>query len=698
MLAMVAAVAMIAAQVLAKATRDALFLSTFPATSLPMVMAGSAALSIVVVLLVSRLMTRLSPARVVPVVFAVNGLLFVAEWALTGPLPRAAAVALYLHTSSLGAIAISSFWSVVNERFDPHTAKRVISQVAGGAALGGVVGGVAAWQLAGLVSLPSLLLVLAGSNAVAAIGIARIGAPPARADGPSDAEAPSGLAVLGQVSYLRQLALLIVLIAIGEAAIDYVFKASAAANYTTGSTLVTFFAIFHMVAAVAAFALQTTLARRALATLGLAGTVALLPGVVVFGSVVGLLFPALWTAVALRGSAAVAENSFYRSGYELLYTPLAPEKKRPTKSVIDVGVARLGMAAGAGLVMLFLAIAPERAETVLIVVALVAALSSLAVASFLHTGYVNALADSLRSGFVKLDDSDVLDRTTHRTLSQTTMALDRDKLLREIAAMRQGSAEIAEHDGAANEADDVLLHAAADLRSGDEERMRRCLRAHDNIDPRLVGFVIPLLADARLLRDVVPTLRKVAGQVTGQLVDALLAESSPAAIRRRIPRVLSTCLSQRAADGLVLGLDDELFEVRDWCGVALLSITEKAPDIVIESATIFAAARREAELDGTSTAMRGTRHLEHIFRVLSLTLDREPLQLAFRALGLDDELLRGTALEYLDNVLPADLHELIGPQLGKRPSPSPKRRPARPRAEIVEELLTTMNIPRDRIV
>ena len=697
MLAMVAAVAMIAAQVLSKATRDAFFLSNFPATSLPTVMAGSAALSIVVVLLVSRLMTRLTPARVVPAVFAVNGLLFVAEWALSTPYPRVAAVAVYLHTSSLGATAISSFWSVVNERFDPHTAKRVIGRVAGGAALGGVVGGIASWQLAGLMALPNLLLVLGGTTGVAALTIARIGGPPPRADEPRDGESPSGIAVLGQVSYLRQLALLIVLIAIGESAIDYVFKASAAANYTTGSTLVTFFAIFHMAAAVAAFALQTTVAKRALATLGLAGTVALLPGIVVFGSVIGLLFPALWSAVALRGGAAVAENSFYRSGYELLYTPLAPAQKRPTKTVIDVGVARLGMAAGAGLVMLFLAIAPERADTVLIVVALAASLSALAVASFLHTGYVEALADSLRSGFVKLDESDVIDRTTHRTLSQTTMALDRDKLLREIAAMRMGTAEPADKPDDGSEREDEILRAVAELRSGDEDRVRRCLRDQDEIDPLLVPFVIPLVANSRLLRDVVPTLRKVANQVTGQLVDALLLADSPAAIRRRIPRVLSTCLNQRAADGLVLGLDDDLFEVRDWCGVALLSITEKAPDIAIARKTIFAAARREAELDAASTAIRGNRHLEHTFRILSLTLEREPLQLAFRALGLDDEILRGTALEYLDNVLPADLHELLAPQLGRRKSPTRRPRPARPRAEIVEELLTTMNIPRDRL-
>ena len=69
-----AAGAMIAQQVAGKAARDALFLSNFPATSLPPMMAASAVLSLMGVVYLSRLISRHSPARVVPLIFAASAI------------------------------------------------------------------------------------------------------------------------------------------------------------------------------------------------------------------------------------------------------------------------------------------------------------------------------------------------------------------------------------------------------------------------------------------------------------------------------------------------------------------------------------------------------------------------------------------------------------------------------------------------
>jgi len=49
---------------------------------------------------------------------------------------------------------------------------------------------------------------------------------------------------------------------------------------------------------------------------------------------------------------------------------------------------------------------------------------------------------------------------------------------------------------------------------------------------------------------------------------------------------------------------------------------------------------------------RANRSLEHLFTLLSLILPRRTLRLAFHALHTDDPQLRGTALEYLETVLP----------------------------------------------
>lgn len=687
---------MIAAQVAGKATRDAYFLSLHPASDLPSVIGASAVLSIATVLIVARAMTRFSPARVVPIAFAVNASLFVGEWALSHQMPPLTAVVVYLHTASLGATVISAFWSMINERFDPHTARRAMGGIAAGSTFGGVVGGAGAWALAGVIPLPSMLLVLAVLSSSAAVAATRIGSPTAiaRTHEPAKPRA-SALRALGEMPYLRQLALLVALVAFGEATVDYVFKASADAHFASAERLVTFFAVFHMSTAVAAFALQTALAKKALAGIGLAGTLAFLPGIVVAGGVLALLFPAVWSVVVLRGGAATMQNSFYRSGYELLYTPLVPEKKRPTKTLIDVGFERLGTAAGAGLLMLVLALTTTRIEAILLVIAIGTALAALAIASLLHTGYVSALADSLRAGFVKLASDDVVDRTTHRTLSNTTMALDREKLLHEIAAMRARSGlvdprepQLSAAEAAALDVDDPLLHAIADLRSGNARRVRARLSARRAIDPLLVPFVIPLLGKHETLRDAIAALRTVAHRATGQLVDALLDPEVDDVVRRRLPRVLSTCRTQRAADGLVAGLDDERFEVRDWCAVALETIVEKTPDIRIDPDTAFAAARREAESIPRGSARIDDRRIEHVFRVLALVLDREPVRLAYRALALEDDVLRGTGLEYLENVLPASVQSALSPHLGRRPHRRARRRP---KQEIVDELLSSMS-------
>ncbi len=65
---------------------------------------------------------------------------------------------------------------------------------------------------------------------------------------------------------------------------------------------------------------------------------------------------------------------------------------------------------------------------------------------------------------------------------------------------------------------------------------------------------------------------------------------------------------------------------------------------------------------------RAGESLAHVFTLLSLVLPREPLQLAFRGLQTDDPHLRGTALEYLDSVLPSAIRQRLWPFLDHRPA------------------------------
>jgi len=80
---------------------------------------------------------------------------------------------------------------------------------------------------------------------------------------------------------------------------------------------------------------------------------------------------------------------------------------------------------------------------------------------------------------------------------------------------------------------------------------------------------------------------------------------------------------------------------------------------------------------------RAGESLAHVFTLLSLVLPREPMQLAFRGLQTDDPQLRGTALAYLDSVLPVTVKQHLWPFLEQRPGPHR----ARPREEAIAELL-----------
>ena len=693
-----AAFALVAQQVAGKAVRDGFFLSHFAATELPRVMIAAAGLAVVIVLGVGKLMSRLGPRKVAPVLVAVHAGLFVAEWALSGAHPGPAAALVYVHTAAFGAAVISAFYSTVNERFDPHTARQVISRIAGGATAGGVIGGVGAWQLSEHLAVADLLPVLAVVGVVALVAViafARDGAfEPVET---SDTE--GGLAVLARTPYLGYLALLVGLGALAEAVVDYVFKASAASALASPAELVGFFALFHTALGVGTFLLQLVLARRSLGRFGLAPTVAVLPFAIIGLGAVALLAPALAVITGLRGAQGGLENSLFRSGYELFYTPLPRAIKRPTKTLVDVGAEKLGAAVGSGLALLAVLAPAPVTRTVLLAIAIAVGLAMLLVTRQLHHGYVGALADSLRSGAIELDPDEAIDATTRQTLGDTT-ALDRKQLLAEIDALRRR--EGGGDDPPALEpivvSGDPILAAVADLRSGDRQRIRAALRRSSPLDPRLVGHAVDLLASKAHLATAIAALATSLPRSAGQLGDAIRDAQTDVVIRRRLPRVLRTSGDPRVLGALGAALEDAVFEVRYRSAAALLHIAERDHGIDVDRDRVLSLALAEidrgggqlADDDDVSTsfereaaAYKLDQTLTHVFTLLALVLDREPLHLAFCALGADDRSLRGTGREYLDNVLPPELRGALAPVLDQRTSRQVRRRAAE---EIVREL------------
>ena len=665
---------LIAQQTAGRATRDALFLSTVPVAFLPAVMMASSAASVVAVGALSWALARRSPFRVLPVAAGLSSVLLLLEWLLCLAAPKVAAVAVYLHLSLFGGTLLSGFWSLINERFDPYTAKKVVGRIGFGASVGGVAGGLMAWAASRLIPVPSMLLVMALLTLAAMAGMVGLGRQHPAAAGiapPAAPGAPSALSTLRRVPYLRDLALVVAIGAITDSLLDYVLKSQAASTFSRGSQLMSFFAIINTVFGLLSLVVQAGLSRSSLRTLGLAGTVAVRPATVLVVALLGMIDPRMWVAILARAGQDINTSSLFRSGYELLFTPLPEAEKRPTKAVVDVGFDKLGSLVGGAVALLAVALVPTQTARVLFALAAVLCVAALAFTGRLHRGYVRTLEQSLRAGRVRLDLSDVPDEATRVTFAQTGLALDRDTLLREIEALRAG-----EDAGGG----DRVLQAITELRSGDHDRVRRALRQTREPSAALVPHLIPLLAPDDLFVEVLRALRRVAPAVTGQLLDALLDPNEDPAVRRRLPRVLKVCATARAVHGLLLGLGDTRLDVRAQCALALASITSRHPELGVPRADVFSAVRREV------SEAEGAPDLDHVFTLLSLVLEREPLQIALQALRGPDRSLRGTALEYLENVLPEGLRQALWPSLGER---TPPPRVPRTRQDVMNELLSS---------
>ncbi|HJS58171.1 MAG TPA: hypothetical protein VKA01_08735, partial [Vicinamibacteria bacterium] len=420
--AMLCAGAMIAQQVGVKATRDALFLSSFDASALPTMVMASAVVSIGFVVLAGRLLAALGPARLVPVAFAPSGGILVGLSALAAGAPRAAAVVTYLHVATFGAVLISVFWSLVVERFDPRAAKSRVARIAGAGTLGGVLGGVAAERIAATLGIGAVLLFLAALHLSCAYAVHLMRR--AGEGGRSSTTAPSepresAARLFREDGYLRSVATLVCLLSVSVALMDYIFKTRAVAAYGVGAPLLRFFAAFYTATALLAFVGQIGLSRPALERLGLANTVGTLPLSVAAGGIASLVAPGLASAAGLRGAEAVLRGGLYRPAYELLYTPLPPREKRATKTFVDVALERFGDIAGGLTTRLALALAPQGASAVLSGIVAALGLAGVIVARTLQRGYVRALERSLLSRAVELDPSEILDETTRAVVLVT---------------------------------------------------------------------------------------------------------------------------------------------------------------------------------------------------------------------------------------------------------------------------------------
>jgi ATP:ADP antiporter, AAA family len=663
--------ALIAHQVGGKATRDALFLSQFPVSSLAWMVVVASILAIVTGAASARLMSRIPPSRLIPRAFLASAVLLGLQWTLSNRSNALVAVLLYLQMAALGSTLISGFWSLLGDRFDPHSARKHFGRVVAAGTVGGMIGGFLAERVGTSFGVTSMLPVLAALDLVSAIlttGLARGITEPTGERRPKEDNQRTasksrftGLRMLRDEPYLRSLALIIVLTTLSGGLLDFVFKARAVAAYHGGPDLVRFFAVFYTGIGVITFLVQIGLSRASLEKMGLAGTIGSLPFAVAVGGF-GALIPGVWSATFARASEAVLRSSLFRSGYELFFAAVPQRERRRVKPLLDIGFDRLGDILGGALITVFLLAGSVVATPLMLVVAAAAGIIGLLLSRQLHHGYVDALENNLLNQSIHIELSDIRDSTTRsavlRTLSNGIRIPEtKDRPAPPIATQPKVV--------------DPVLNRVSALRSNNPESVRAALR--QPLDATLAAHVITLLAWDEVAEGAVTALQKTAPSIIGQLVDGLLDPLQEFAVRRRIPRVLSVTDSQRAFDGLVQGLFDHRFEVRFQSGRALAQIQDRATAINADHSLITQAVLRELSVEKgvweSRSLIDAQDHKpsnvssEHVFRLLSLILPKEPLRIAYRGLYSEDERWKGMALEYLETVLPEEVRKTIRPLL-----------------------------------
>jgi hypothetical protein len=701
--ASVTAATSIAFQVGSKATRDALFLHAFGYGALPAMIMATSVVAIGFAFLSARALTAWGPARVIPAAFTASAALLLVEWAIALWSTPTAAVLVYLHCGSLGGLLISGFWSLINERFDPRTAKLHLGPISLWGTLGGALSGAIGARVSRTLPATAMLPILAALHLVAAAAVARVrlGAgplrpvPSGRAADPSK-DVRSGLQAVARSGYLRGLVTLILLVTISEGFLDLVLKSRAASAFRDEGELLRFFSVFYAGLSVVTLLVQATASRAVLGTLGPARAAAVLPAGVAVASAGAFIAPGLPASAFAKGAESVLSNSIFRGGYEVLFTPVSAREKRGVKPLADVGAARVGDLITAGIARGVLAVSVFQA-TILTALAFAASVAAFVASLRLHGGYVRELERGLRSRAIELDLSEVRDATTQSIMLRTLDPLEMSRIL----PASRGGRPVPK-----GRPDSPHAGRIADLRSREPERVRRSLR-EDPIAAALVPEAISLLAWDEVARDAIESLRRAGAVVIEPLISDLLDPREEFAIRRRIPLVLATYKDPRAVEGLEHGLADRRFEVRYRCGRGLSHLTEVDPSLHAKPAVVHEAVLREVsagarvwegrrlldQLDDEAWSPvlddaireRADKSLEHVFTLLALVLPRQPLRIAFRGLHVNDMFLRGTALEYLESALPPDIRKPLWPYLEDR---RPRRPPSvRPTEEALARLL-----------
>jgi len=702
--------------VLARSLREALYLSAFDVRTLPYITGAVALLSIPIVGAFSKMLARYSPKKVLIGLLFILAAGLVALWALAVAWAvtefRSAAIVTFYLWTALGTLLLTSgFWVVTSEFFPVRGAKRLFGLIGAGGTAGAMVMGslliwlarhfTPVWLQLWLVGL--LVLFFCALQFLPKIEVAAA----AKQEGSSTLE--SAVAVW-KSPHLRTIGWIIFVVGVATALLDYQFKALAQASFDTPEQLTGFFGAFYGWTGAAALLIQLAIVARFLGWAGVAWTLALLPVILLLGSVGMLIVPSLILVTAVRGADATLRKSLYRSALEVLYVPMPSLLRRKTKTFIDSVLDSLGEGVGAAVIFFFITLSGLSFRYLsLFIIGLSGVL--LVLSRKMGRQYFSTVKEQLQlsgsdartvAAAAQLEGRDLLSGTFTRLDIRALVDEGGEPLFESPAAQPSQESEAPE-----SGVGDPLL---ARLKSSDLVTVARALEETLDWDERYLPDLSRLLARDPLFDRVTLALMTAGDPAVPHLTSILADESSDFVIRRRVPRVLARMGGVEADDALLDALDADRFEVRYRAAIALVrrrrrglpsSERDEAPQVwaaidsevsrgrpVWEMQKLLDEAPDDDALVSKRVGVRGELSLEHTFRLLSLVMEPEAVRAAFNGIMLDDERLKSFSLEYLEQVLPADVRKKLWPFIGDV-SEYQREKSLRSLDEVVSDLMIT---------
>ncbi len=346
--------------------RDSLFLVYFGVQYLPYMYFANAAFLILCSIVYTLLVDRIERGKFLAGVSSVFVASLAASRLILFKPPHLFFPVLYIEAQVIWYFSLMQFWTFAGDLFDTRQAKRLFPLLAVGGLLGMISVGLGSSRIVRALGTENLILVWAGLIFVSLIlgGTVyrryRLAPEPAQVDAASVAKGrrPSewqkikdGLREVGRQPLLRSMAGYILFMWTVYAIVDFCFNQTMRQRYSNPNDLTTFFGMFVGVQGLACLTVQLFVTRRVIAGQGVGTTINFHPTLLILGSAWMSLHYAYPSVLSTKLADAIMLYTFSDSSYQLLYNPIAPERRARVRGFIEGYIRPVSLAAAGALVL-----------------------------------------------------------------------------------------------------------------------------------------------------------------------------------------------------------------------------------------------------------------------------------------------------------------------------------------------------------